>query len=92
MRRTEAEREEARAEVVALRARLDAVRGDLAGALDAVEDAQAERARAEGALEAQIAAIDAERRRLEALLAETVGHRARRVVDRLRGRSDDEPV
>ena len=92
MRRTEAEGEVARAEVVALRARLDAVGGDLAGALDAVEDAQAERARAEGALEAQIAAIDAERRRLEALLAETVGHRARRVVDRLRGRSDDEPV
>ncbi len=92
LRRTEAEREAARAEVIEVQARLDAIRGDLAGALDAVEFAQAERSRIEGELGEQISAIDTDRRRLEELLTETIGHRARRLVGRIRGRDGDEPL
>ncbi len=92
LRAAEEEREQARQELVELRAGRDALRGDLEGALAAVDDAEGERIRRETELQGQIEAIEAERRRLEALLRETVGWRARRLVGRIRGQDDDEAV
>jgi len=92
LRRAEAEREEARSEASELRARRDALEGDLRGAVDAVAAAEAARAQVEAELRDQIDAIDDDRQRLEELLRETVGWKARRLVGRIRGREDDEPV
>lgn len=92
LRRAEAEREEARTEASELRARRDALQGDLQGALDAVEATEADKARIEKELRDQLAAIDTDRQRLEELLHETVGWKAKRLVGRIRGRDDDEPV